>query len=115
MSQRSKQLDRDAKFLLESSRTGITISPQASKDLKSLLGVDMPKDKKVNIAQEGDEFAFVVCQVVDLDHPIYFENNIITQCCVCDCDIQHRPYAPSKPPKICVSCAAQRVREQGEC
>ncbi len=114
MSQRSKQLERDAAFLLNSTRSTITISPQAPKELESLLGVDLPKDKKINVAKGDEEFAFVVCQVVDLDHPIYFSDNIITQCSVCECDIQHRPYAPTKPPKICISCAAQQVREQEE-
>ncbi len=55
----------------------------------------------------GAPFDFVIC-----DHPIYFADNNFVHCADCGCDLQCRPDVPPQPPKICVCCAARRVRER---
>lgn len=115
MSRREKELNDDANFLLNSPDVKITVHRNVQKEVKALLGVDLTESIKEKIdSHEAEECSFVVCQVVDLDHPNYYPDNIITQCSVCNCDIQHRPYAPKKPPKLCVSCAANKVRAEKE-
>lgn len=67
-----------------------------------------PSDFKLH--QEGDAVDFVVCARVDLDHPIYFNDNLFCDCADCGCDLQVRPHSPPGP-RLCVCCAARRVRE----
>lgn len=53
---------------------------------------------------------FTVCMRFDLDHPTRLPDNQFGNCADCGCPIQFRPKLPSVP-KICICCAARRVRE----
>jgi hypothetical protein len=57
-----------------------------------------------------DEPVIVICQRVDLDHPIMFMDNKFGNCADCGCDIQYRPDTPNFD-HVCVCCAARRHRE----
>lgn len=59
----------------------------------------------------GEEVDFVICARIDLDHPLYYADNQFASCVDCDCDLQHRPAVPKKP-KMCLCCAARRVRKE---
>lgn len=89
------------------------VHPTAADELRQFIGGNpaptgfqakpLPPDAKVDV---------VVCARVDLDHPIYFADNIITECADCGCDVQHRPHAPATGDRLCVCCAARRLREE---
>lgn len=53
---------------------------------------------------------FIICARCDLDHPVYFSDNLFASCLDCGCDLQYRPHAPSGV-RLCICCAARRVRE----
>lgn len=57
----------------------------------------------------GTAVDVVICARVDLDHPIYFNDNLLTDCTDCGCRLQVRPDAP-KGERLCVCCTARRLR-----
>jgi hypothetical protein len=59
---------------------------------------------------DAEACAFVVCADAELLMP--FADNVFTTCSDCGRGIQHRPYAPKRPPKICMSCVMLRSRTQ---
>lgn len=59
----------------------------------------------------GGPVALVICARLDLDHPLYFADNLFGDCEDCGCNLQWRPHAPPGP-RLCVCCAARRVREE---
>ncbi|HZT90372.1 MAG TPA: hypothetical protein VFA12_20695 [Stellaceae bacterium] len=58
----------------------------------------------------GETVECVVCARVDLDHPIYFPDNLFCDCADCGCRLQYRPDAPAGT-RLCICCMARRVRE----
>src|SRR6516165_6877184 len=52
----------------------------------------------------------VVCSRYDLDHPLWYPDNLFCPCTDCGCDLQVRPHAPPGP-RVCVCCAARRVAQ----
>jgi hypothetical protein len=60
---------------------------------------------------DGTTCAVGIGARVDLDHPIYFPDNVFTDCADCGCGLQHRPQAPRAKEWLCICCAARRVRE----
>jgi hypothetical protein len=64
--------------------------------------------------QSRDPLDVVICERVDLDHPIHFADNRSAECVDCGCDLQYRPTAPRKGDKLCICCTARRVREDEE-
>ena len=58
----------------------------------------------------GGDIGVVVCARVDLDHLIQFPDNFFTDCADCDCRVQLRPDAPATGDRLCISCAARRLR-----
>lgn len=59
---------------------------------------------------------FAACARVDLDNPIYFKDNMFCDCYDCDCRLQYRPNVllPQDIVRLCISCAARRLREEEE-
>ena len=58
--------------------------------------------------QECEKADWWVC--VPWSTPARFPNDIRGTCCACGMAVRHRPYAPKKPPKICVRCVVGVVR-----
>ena len=98
--QRGRRILKDVEFISKAVDTGSASGMAAApmEGMKLWDGREMP--------------SAVVGARVDLDSPIYFPDNIITQCADCDCDIQLRPDTPKAPPAICVCCCARRIRER---
>ncbi len=61
---------------------------------------------------DGGEIDAIICARLDLDHPLYFPDNLFADCAECGCNLQYRPIAPQNAPKICLSCAARKVAEE---
>lgn len=57
---------------------------------------------------EAETVDYVVCAPADFPTP--FTGNVKTVCAACGAAIMHRPYAPKRPPKVCVACAYGLVR-----
>jgi hypothetical protein len=57
----------------------------------------------------AEQAQFVVCCPTDLGT---FPDNVHTLCAMCGRGIVHRPYAPKRPPKICIGCAATLPAER---
>lgn len=57
--------------------------------------------------EEAETADCVVCMLAD--YPTPFSDNVFTVCADCSSAIQHRPYAPKKPRKLCIDCAMARV------
>lgn len=111
---RETKADRAVREFLENPNAKISVHKNAPADLAYLLGIPMTETIKQKVTIHDDSHGkpdWVICQVVDLDHPVYYHDNIITACVKCDGDIQHRPYAPSDVPKICIICAAEMIKE----
>lgn len=89
----------------------IPVIHQSAAELTHLLGVPLPDGAKFKVMseEEAEQADFVICQPIDLDTPLLFQDNIITRCGDCDRDIQHRPHAPRRPLKLCLICADRRV------
>jgi hypothetical protein len=70
---------------------------------------------KAHIIEPGAEVDLVVCgRAIPRDRlPPMFADNVYGQCSDCEADIMWRPHVPDAP-KICMSCAADRVEESGE-
>lgn len=62
---------------------------------------------KVEVRSEGEcaHADYVVCGPRS-----YFADDIWTSCSRCASPICHRPYIPTTPPKICVSCMTALLR-----
>lgn len=58
-----------------------------------------------------DPPSIAVCERIDLDHPRILADNLLGQCADCGCDIQYRPVLPAGMIRVCICCAARRVRE----
>jgi hypothetical protein len=41
-----------------------------------------------------------------------FPDNVETVCCDCGTAVIHRPYAPKRPPRICIGCMIARAEAQ---
>lgn len=74
-------------------------------------GTDIFRPSAMQGYQPGAAVDCVVCARVDLDHPIYFADNLFAPCADCGCDLQYRPRSPRGAPKLCICCAACRARE----
>jgi hypothetical protein len=51
----------------------------------------------------AETVAFMVC--AKWDGPVYFTDDVRAVCVACGVAIRHRPYAPKRPPKVCMTCA----------
>ena len=77
------------------------------------------KLKDIGIKTVGPDYIpqekeIVICLRVDIDHPIRFSDNVFGNCVDCGTDIQFRPDLPSGPERLCICCAARRMRESHE-
>jgi hypothetical protein len=59
--------------------------------------------------EECEQADFVVCAPASTDSP--FPDNVHTVYAICGAAIIHRPTAPSRPPKVCLACAARRIAQ----
>jgi hypothetical protein len=59
--------------------------------------------------EEANEADICVCVLADAATP--FTDNVFDVCRDCGRAIQYRPHVPKKPPKICVECAVNRMKE----
>lgn len=103
MNRKLEQERAAAEYILANAK--VVVNPQADADIAP-FGATLPDSIPRG---DGEDADFVVCQLINLDHEIYFDDNVITDCTRCGERIQHRPYAPKKPPKICIKCALALV------
>jgi len=68
-----------------------------------MVAVANMKEIKVVSDEEAEECEYAVCASWATCAE-YSDDNIKTNCCKCGAEIGHRPYAPTKPPKICLIC-----------
>ncbi len=59
---------------------------------------------------EGETADYVVC--ARLTQPLLLPDNLIDLCCRCGEAIQHRPDAPKKPPKVCLTCIEPDLKKE---
>jgi hypothetical protein len=66
---------------------------------------------RVYIADEAECEAatLVVCGPVS-----HFPDDVHTICAVCQTGIVHRPHAPARPPKVCLTCASKLAAPRAE-
>jgi hypothetical protein len=60
--------------------------------------------------KEGETADFLVC--MEWTNPPIMPDNQRSKCGVCGHLVQHRPEAPKRPMKLCVSCAPSVIRRQ---
>lgn len=102
----------DAKYLLDSGIV-MSASPESLKrDSNTWAGLDTFSAKHLQPHNTIFTPDAAVCARVDLDHPIYFPDNLFTDCDDCGCRLQHRPDIPKEGDRLCVCCTARRLREQ---
>jgi len=65
-----------------------------------------PPEVEVVSKDEAERADYVVCaRTEDLPPGGYFPDDVHTVCVACNTAIQHRPYMPKAPRKICLQCA----------
>jgi hypothetical protein len=113
--QRRQREREDAKFIAAHKEVASLADPEALKVLRNTFaGTDIFKPEQMQRYDPArGSVDFIVCARCDLDHPIYFADNRFVACEDCGCDLQHRPGIPDGP-RLCVCCAARRVREGGD-
>lgn len=60
-------------------------------------------DVEVVSTAEAERASVTVC--VPWSWKSDFADDMRSACVACGVDVRHRPYAPVKPPKVCLSCA----------
>lgn len=68
---------------------------------------ELAEQVQVCSEEEAEASDFVAC--VPASVLMLVPDNVITECVDCRIPVQHRPYAPKKPPKVCLTCAMKRV------
>ncbi len=104
----------DAEFI--KSHAGIVRTASAAslkRDSNTWTGLDTFAAEHFQPYQSGESVDFIICARMDLDHPLYFPDNLFADCADCSCNLQYRPDAPPGE-RLCVCCAARRVREAGD-
>lgn len=110
--QRLRREREDAASVLGGEGSRVYADPEALKKIgNTFAGTEMDTSKLIPYAGQAPDF--VICARLDLEHPLYFQDNRFAPCADCDCDLQYRPDVPAGPDKVCVCCAARRVREAG--
>lgn len=72
--------------------------------------IDTPFGKiRVAPEEECEKADYVVCGKPGFS---LFEDDIHTTCSKCGAEIIHRPYAPVKPPKICLECLFVHIEKE---
>ena len=72
----------------------------------------MPNKITVETQDEGEDSDYVVCALVT--EPLYFADNMVSECCKCGQKVQFRPHAPKLPPRICMSCIKPDMEREAE-
>lgn len=62
-------------------------------------------------SEEAEETDCVACLPFSKEHPLIYDDNVIGNCCRCGQQVQFRPTAPQKPPKICLPCILPEMEE----
>jgi len=105
---RRQRLERErADFELMARHPATRPADPKAVPLMRRLGFDVSNNED----QDDREPTLVICSRIDLDHPMVLPDNLIGPCADCDCDIQFRPNLPEQADKLCITCAARRVRE----
>lgn len=99
----------DAKFLQKQDEVKIKVQPEARHVADMTYAGHGFDPKRLNDYTGTEPLEAIICARLDLEHPLYFADNLITRCADCDCDLQVRPHAP-KGVTLCLSCCAERVR-----
>lgn len=67
------------------------------------------KEVKVVSQEDAEKVDFVVCGPTS-----YFPDDVKTVCAQCRTPIVHRPHAPKRPPKVCMTCAVMLSAFEGK-
>ena len=57
----------------------------------------------ISTTEEAEDGDAVICGYPDMSN---FDDDILSNCDYCSCNIIHRPHTPLGPPKICLKCAS---------
>jgi hypothetical protein len=108
--------EREAAALLRDSSGVIRTasSDSSERDLATWGGIAAFSAADFKPMQPGEPVDMVVCARFDLEHPLYFADNLVAACADCGCDLQHRPASPPHGDRVCLCCAAERVREDND-
>jgi hypothetical protein len=74
-----------------------------------LAGTGVPVVGKRATPDECEKADVLICAPVAWGS--MFTDSLIAACSQCNQPIQYRPYAPTKPPKLCVPCAGLLLRK----
>jgi hypothetical protein len=69
----------------------------------------LPLEPEIVSDEEAESCDLVVCCRVGARTS--FTDNIHTLCARCGFPIFHRPHAPKRPPKVCIECAYEEIKE----
>src|SRR6266705_700247 len=72
----------------------------------------MSNEVVISSVEEAEDCEYVVC--LPISSPLKCPDNLISNCCKCDCLIQHRPNVPRRPPKICWPCVEPDLDREAE-
>ena len=74
----------------------------------------VPLDPGIEVVspEEAEKASFVVCVFAGQESKKFKADNVYTDCAECGSPITHRPHAPKTPPKICIRCAIEKIREE---
>lgn len=109
--QRRRQERADALFVAKTKKIRRTALPEAMQIVSMTYAgsaVFSPTDFE---PYDGHKLDVVICARLDLDHPLYYPDNLFDDCADCGCNLQYRPQGP-KATRICMCCAARRIREK---
>jgi hypothetical protein len=114
--QRLRKEREEARYI-QSCQGELYADPEALKIVgNTFAGTDVIDPRKMrpfDWSTPLDRLDVVICARLDLEHPLYFRDNKFANCADCGCDLQYRPHLPSGAPKMCLCCAARRLRENG--
>lgn len=117
LAQRLQRERDDARYMASRQREGdvklVSSAAGLKRDSTRYLGLGLVAAELGINPADGKTVDVGVGSRLDLNHPLHFEDNVLTDCVDCGCRLQHRPYAPRAKEWLCICCAARRVREAG--
>ncbi len=109
--QRLERERAEAAFLRDHTES-VASAQSLEREANTWGGTDIYRREDFRALKPDESPDLVTCARYDLQHPLYFPDNLFVSCADCGCDLQHRPNIPSGP-KLCICCCARRVREEG--
>jgi len=110
--QRVKKEREDADYIA-TSNAEIAVDPEAKTKFGNQFAGQTFDPTRLASHDWSQPVDAVICTRYDLNHPLCFPDNKFTNCADCGCDLQYRPHVPPGV-KLCLCCAAERIRSEPE-